>query len=162
MDYYVIRNDSKNPKWMVIKVKNPATLKQRLLARIFDVFILSIMFSIGFYLFTGEFQTRLENAIFWDIFYVIYLIIVPVIWGGYVIGKRMCHIKIKQYKENENVTFKNTIMREVVGFHIVGILTLGISLVASLFMIAFRKDKRAVHDMVGGTYVNDTESTYSS
>ncbi len=46
------------------------------------------------------------------------------------------------------------ILREVVGFHIVGILSLGVSLVVNIFMIAFRKDKRAVHDIIGGTYVS--------
>ncbi|WP_017185499.1 RDD family protein, partial [Alkalibacillus haloalkaliphilus] len=53
----------------------------------------------------------------------------------------------------DDVTLTNTLLREVVGFHLVGIVTFGVSWIVSIFMVIFREDKRAIHDLIGGTYV---------
>ena len=83
-----------------------------------------------------------------------YLVITPILWSGFVIGKRICNIKLKR-TDGDNVKLSNTFLREVIGFHLIGILTLGLSLIASAFMVIFREDKRAIHDIVGGTYVGE-------
>jgi uncharacterized RDD family membrane protein YckC len=86
---------------------------------------------------------------------MLYLTITPVFWGGCVIGKRICKIKIKRYEDYENVTFRNMFMREMVGYFIIGVVTFGISIIVSIFMVMFREDKRAIHDFIGGTYVTN-------
>ena len=52
----------------------------------------------------------------------------------------------------EKIGFGTMIMRTLVAGLVYGI-TLGIAFFASIFMVAFRKDKRSVHDLVAGTYV---------
>jgi len=85
--------------------------------------------------------------------YTLYLTVIPVLWGGYVIGKRICGIKVKRM-DNQNVALPNMIMREIVGYYLISLITLGLSVVVSVFMIIFREDKRGIHDIIGGTYVS--------
>ncbi|MFC3039198.1 RDD family protein [Virgibacillus xinjiangensis] len=125
---------------------------ERFIARVLDFNIITLSLASLFFLFTGNFSLEWRSGWTWEVFYLVYLIMVPVLWSGYVIGKRICKIKL-QRTNDEHVNFTNTFMREVVGFHVIGILTLGISLIVSVFMIIFREDKRAIHDIVGGTYV---------
>ncbi|WP_186580319.1 RDD family protein [Aquibacillus kalidii] len=134
-------------------MKRYAGFGERLLASFLDVIIISILFGILFYAFTGEYSMDVNKGMSWDIFYVIYLIVIPVLWSGYIIGKRICNIKLKRI-DGGNVKLSNTIMRELVGFHLIGIVTFGLSIVVSVFMVIFREDKRAIHDFVGGTYVS--------
>ncbi|GGM43230.1 hypothetical protein GCM10011351_31480 [Paraliobacillus quinghaiensis] len=133
-------------------MNNYAGFGKRLLARFLDVMILTILIGGLFYIFTGEYSINFEKGVAWDFFYTLYLVIVPLIWSGYIIGKRICNIKLIQ-KDGHKVKLSNTFLRELVGFHLIGIITLGISLVVSTFMVIFREDKRAIHDIVGGTYV---------
>jgi len=83
----------------------------------------------------------------------LYMILLPVIWNGYTLGKRIVGIHI--VKDNgEKVTLGNMILRVIIGgivefFALCGFI--------SLLMVIFRKDKRTLHDLVAGTavrYVN--------
>ncbi|MEK5070066.1 RDD family protein [Sporosarcina sp. FSL K6-1508] len=89
--------------------------------------------------------------------YTLYLAVFPVLWGGYIIGKRICGIKVKRI-DNQNVTFTNMIMREFVGYYLIGLVTFGLSIVVSILMIIFREDKRGIHDIIGGTYVASNQT----
>jgi len=133
-------------------LKSYAGFGSRLLASFLDVTILSILISGLFYIFTGEYSINFNKGLIWDLFYTLYLIIIPVIWSGYIIGKRICKIKLIR-TDGHNVKLSNTLLRELIGFHLIGIATLGISLIVSVFMVLFRQDKRALHDIIGGTYV---------
>jgi uncharacterized RDD family membrane protein YckC len=50
------------------------------------------------------------------------------------------------------------IKRNVIAGLVYGI-TFGIALIVSIFMVAFRHDKRAIHDMIAGTYVTQNPPT---
>ena len=92
----------------------------------------------------------------WRVIYISYLTITPFLFKGYVIGKRICQIKIKRAKDGKDVTLFNMFMREVVGNYLLVLITFGMSAIASIFMIMHREDKRGVHDFIGGTYVENT------
>jgi uncharacterized RDD family membrane protein YckC len=45
-------------------------------------------------------------------------------------------------------------LREWVGKFLLPFITFGITTIISIFMVIFRKDKRAIHDFLAGTYVS--------
>lgn len=135
-------------------LKQPAGFGIRLLASFVDFFIFSIISGLVVYSITGNYATERTNEFPFQLFYLLYLTIIPVLWGGYIIGKRICKIKVKRVKDDGKVTLLNMMMRQIVGYYIVAIATLGISLFVSVLMIIFRDDKRSIHDFIGGTYVS--------
>lgn len=134
--------------------KRPAGFVIRFLASIIDFFIISSLLGIVFYIMNGNYSSEWTNGLTFQLLYTLYLTVLPVFWGGYIIGKRICKIKIKRFEDDENVTILNMIMREVVGNYIVVIATFGLSVLISGLMVIFREDKRGIHDFIGGTYVS--------
>lgn len=134
--------------------KKPAGFGIRFLASIIDFLIISSILGIVFYFINGNYSIEWTNGFTFRFFYTLYLTVIPILWGGYIIGKRICKIKIKRFKDDENVTILNMVMREVVGNYIVVLATFGISVLVSGLMVIFRKDKRGIHDFIGGTYVS--------
>lgn len=137
-----------------MNLKKPAGFGIRFLASLIDFLIISSTLGIVFYIINGNYTIEWTNGFTFRFFYTLYLTIIPILWGGYIIGKRICKIKIKRFKEDENVTILNMVMREVVGNYIVVLATFGISVLVSGLMVIFRKDKRGIHDLIGGTYVS--------
>lgn len=82
--------------------------------------------------------------------------IIPLFWKGYVMGKWFSDIKVKPIND-ENLTIKNMVLREFVGFYLIGIVTLGIAFIISAIMIYRRKDNRGIHDLIGSTYVIEVD-----
>lgn len=70
-------------------------------------------------------------------------------WRGYLIGKRICGIRIVK-KEGSQVSLLTMFLRVIVAY-LVYFITFGLGLIASLI------DKRTLHDLIAGTYV-----TYST
>ncbi|HJF34371.1 MAG TPA: RDD family protein [Sporosarcina psychrophila] len=138
-------------------IRKPAAFGVRLLASILDGFILTFTSGFIIYIFSGEFSIDWTNGVVWQLMYTLYLAVFPVLWGGYIIGKRICGIKVKRI-DNQNVTFTNMIMREFVGYYLIGLVTFGLSIVVSILMIIFREDKRGIHDIIGGTYVASNQT----
>ncbi len=87
----------------------------------------------------------------WELLFEISVLVVTVIfwdrWRGATPGKKFVHIKIVDAKTFEDITNKQAITRSL--GYIPSTLLLGIG----FFMIAFRKDKRALHDLLAGTAV---------
>lgn len=137
-----------------MNLKKPAGFGIRFLASLIDFLIISSTLGIVFYIINGNYTIEWTNGFTFRFFYTLYLTIIPILWGGYIIGKRICKIKIKRFKDDENVTILNMVMREVVGNYIVVLATFGISVLVSGLMVIFRKDKRGIHDLIGGTYVS--------
>ncbi|GAE36705.1 RDD family protein [Halalkalibacter akibai] len=82
---------------------------------------------------------------------LLYGLLVPVFWYGYTVGKRLCGIRILKM-DGSNVGIGTMFLRVIVaGF--VYLITLGIGIIVSAFMVAFRKDKRSIHDLLAKTYV---------
>lgn len=104
----------------------------------------------------GEYAYQWAQSFIWQISYTLYLTILPLVWRGYILGKRLLGIKVKQI-DGEALTYKNMIMREVVGKFLLVYASLGISTIVSIFMINIREDKRALHDLISRTYVSYTK-----
>ena len=81
-----------------------------------------------------EFSVLIVTILFWDY------------WRGATPGKKFVHIKIVDAKTFEDITNKEAIARSLgyipSMFFFIGFL-----------MVAFRKDKRALHDLIAGTAV---------
>ena len=134
--------------------KKPAGFGIRLLASLIDFLIISSIMGIVFYSIYGNYSIKWTKGFTFRFFYTLYLTIIPILWSGYVIGKRICKIKIKRFNDDKNVTIFNMVMREVIGNYIVVLASFGISVLVSGLMVIFRKDKRGIHDFIGGTYVS--------
>jgi uncharacterized RDD family membrane protein YckC len=113
------------------------------------------------------------------LFALFYYVIVPLyIWKGQTLGKRWCHFKIIKMT-GDDVSFKDLFLRQIIGifllegalifpsnlFHqilslesninfVAPLMYIGIvvSILSSLFVL-FRKDHRAIHDLISNTKV---------
>lgn len=82
---------------------------------------------------------------------IIYFIVAPIFWDGYTFGKKVCKIKIARV-DGYKVGVGTMIMRVFISSFLYN-LTLGVGYIASVIMMEARSDKRAIHDLVAGTYV---------
>lgn len=88
---------------------------------------------------------------FTNIISFLYSLLLPVIWNGHTIGKRICGIRISK-TDGTSPGLGTMIMRNVVASIVYG-LTLGIGVIVSGIMVAVREDKRSLHDFIAGTEV---------
>ncbi|MGP4077688.1 RDD family protein [Halobacillus sp. K22] len=121
----------------------------RFLANLVDSLIIGLLFGTITYFSFGEFYK--EDANFTDFLSLLYLLITPVIWKGYIIGKRIFNIRIVK-TSGQNVTLLTMVMRVIVG-GLIYALTFGIALIVSGIMVLAREDNRSIHDFIAGTYV---------
>ncbi|MFC0559526.1 RDD family protein [Halalkalibacter alkalisediminis] len=129
-------------------VERPAGFWIRLGASILDGLLISgTLFILAALLgFDGTARDGLDA-----ILNLLYGLLLPVLWYGYTVGKRLCGIRIVKM-DGTNVGIGTMLLRVIVaGF--VYVITLGIGVIVSAFMIAFRKDKRSIHDLLAKTYV---------
>ena len=70
---------------------------------------------------------------------------------GFTVGKKIMGIRIVKV-DGSKVGYGVMILRVIVA-GIIYIFTLGIGLIVSAFMVGIRDDKRAIHDLIAGTYV---------
>ncbi|HZG74698.1 MAG TPA: RDD family protein [Paenibacillus sp.] len=87
-----------------------------------------------------------------DILGFLYSLLIPMLWNGYTIGKRICGIRIVKVSDGQSPTFGTMVLRCIVANLVYG-LTLGIALIVSAIMVAAREDKRSLHDFIAGTEV---------
>jgi len=88
-----------------------------------------------------EFSVLIVTILFWDK------------WRGATPGKKFVHIRVVDAKTFKDITNKQAITRSL--GYIPSALLFGIG----FFMVAFRKDKRALHDLLAGTTVIYDEDT---
>ena len=131
-----------------------AGLGDRIFAGLLDFIILVIPTGIILYLVVGEFSLYWTQGLAWHTIYLIYLIVLPVIWKGYIIGKRVVNISVKKVN-GEKLKLSDMFIREFIGRMLLSYITLGISVIVSAIMVYTREDKRAIHDLLAGTYVED-------
>ncbi|ARI76342.1 RDD family protein [Halobacillus mangrovi] len=132
-------------------MERPAGFWIRLMASIIDSIIVGLLLGTITLFFYGEFY--MEEFNFTNLLSYCYLLFVPVLWKGYVIGKRICNIRIVKIT-GENVTVSTMFMRVIVG-GIVYFFSLGIGFIVSGIMVMTREDKRSIHDFIAGTYVKN-------
>lgn len=128
-------------------VRNPAGFWKRLAAGLLDGLIVGLPLVFIGYLITGSWE---ENW-FTTAANIVYGLVVPVVWSGYTVGKKLLGIRIAKVN-GEKVGIGTMFLRSVVGGLVYG-LTLGIALIISAIMVAAREDKRSIHDFIAGTYV---------
>ncbi|MBM7691732.1 putative RDD family membrane protein YckC [Peribacillus deserti] len=128
-------------------MSNPAGFWRRLAANLLDGIIIGLPLTIISYLVTGNWDGDPAT----NVINILYSLIIPVLWYGYTIGKKIMGIRIAKVN-GAKIGFGAMFMRIVVG-GIVYLVTVGIGLIVSAFMVGLRKDKRALHDLIAGTYV---------
>ncbi|MGR9049833.1 RDD family protein [Halobacillus faecis] len=126
----------------------------RFFALILDGLIITVPMNLLWSLYQGDWSTDVTDGWLWQVIYVSYLTVLPVLWSGYVVGKRILTIKIRK-EGDQPVGLFQMFIREVIGKFLLGVITFGIASVVSALMIAFRKDKRAIHDLLAQTYVKN-------
>ncbi|AGI27609.1 hypothetical protein AW03_003350 [Bacillus subtilis HJ5] len=115
-----------------------------------DYIIVSVPLLLIYWLITGKDP---NDSMFISLVVLLYSILLPVFWRGYLIGKRICGIRIVK-KDGSQVSLLTMFLRVIVAGLVYGI-TFGLGLIASLILIliAVREDKRTLHDLIAGTYV---------
>lgn len=97
----------------------------------------------------GLSKEKSDNII--GILETLYYLIVPIVWGGFTVGKKAVDIRIVRI-DGEKITIWTTLKRYLLGGIVYGI-TFGIAVIVSAFMVALRQDKRSIHDFIAGTKV---------
>lgn len=128
--------------------RNSAGFWVRFGAGIIDGLLMSIVIGTVTFSFYGDF---ISDRSPYNILEVLYNLIVPVIWFGYTVGKRVFGIRIKRV-DGERLGFGTMLLRYIVG-GLVYAVTLGIGVIVSAFMVGLREDNRSIHDFIAGTYV---------
>lgn len=126
---------------------NPAGFWVRVLASILDALIIGLPIGLIIYLLTGN----MENENLPSLLVSIYSMLLPIIWQGYTVGKRIMKVRIVKV-DGSKLGIGAMLMRVFVAGLIYAV-TLGIGLIVSAFMVGLRQDKRGLHDLIAGTYV---------
>jgi uncharacterized RDD family membrane protein YckC len=128
-------------------MRKPVGFWERVFASILDFLCVSLPIMIlGSLIFGWELNGDLQSTI-----YFVYGLIVPVIWHGYIVGKRLVSIRVVK-TDGTDVGIWTMIKRTIIG-GVVYALSFGILLIVSAFMFGIREDGRSVHDFIAGTYV---------
>ncbi|OQX59969.1 MAG: transporter [Helicobacteraceae bacterium 4484_230] len=110
--------------------------------------------SIG-YANSGEAMSALEGAksvqAKWEIVFELLMAAVIIVfwkrWAGATPGKRILGIHVVDYKTGAEISNAQAVVRYI------GYIASSIILMIGFLMIAFRRDKRALHDLMAGTAV---------
>lgn len=73
--------------------KKPAGFGIRFVTSIIDFLIISSIFGIVFYMINGNYSIEQTEEFTFQALYTLYLTITPILWGGYVIGKKFVRLK---------------------------------------------------------------------
>ncbi|MFJ7309496.1 RDD family protein [Peribacillus frigoritolerans] len=124
---------------------------KRLFAGVLDGIIVSAPLAIIFGVITGDW----ENENYSTLFNFLYMVIVPILWYGYTVGKRIVGIRIVRM-DGKKLGIGTMLLRYLVAALVYAI-TLGIGVIVSAFMVGIRKDHRSIHDFIAGTYVTSNK-----
>lgn len=91
--------------------------------------------------------------------YMFYGVILPVYWNGQTVGRKIVGIRLVS-TNNEMLTIKQMILRELVGKILWWLITLGLGVIVDWIMIGLRSDKRAIRDILAHTTVELLEGEY--
>lgn len=131
-------------------VSNPAGFWIRFIANFVDGLIMLITTGVLSYLFYQTFMEP-EEITFLDFIEFFYYLLLPILWTGYTLGKNMFGIRIARM-DGKKVNVGTMLLRLLVS-GIVFMVTLGVGVIISAFMVGLREDKRGIHDFIAGTYV---------
>ncbi|WP_036817896.1 RDD family protein [Pontibacillus yanchengensis] len=129
-----------------------ASFGRRFLADILDYLLFGLVVATIIFFVTGEFSlVDASDSIYFELSHLLYMTLLPLLWSGYIVGKRIFNIYVT--KDDQPLTLTTMALREIFGKYILAGLTLGITLIISFFMVNIREDRRAIHDLIAGTYV---------
>ena len=96
-------------------------------------------------------QTQPQMSLKWELLFEVSVLMVTMIfwkrWRGATPGKKFVHIKIVDAKTFQDITSTQAITRSV------GYIASTFAFLIGFIMVAFRDDKRALHDILAGTIV---------
>jgi len=103
----------------------------------------------------GHASAALENqpqmSMKWELLFEVSVLLITIVfwrkWRGATPGKKFVHIKIVDAKTYEDIDNKQAVIRTV------GYLASTFAFMIGFLMVAFRKDKRGLHDLLAGTIV---------
>jgi len=100
---------------------------------------------------TNALNNQPTTSLKWELLFEMAVLIVTVIfwkkWRGATPGKKFVHIKIVDAKTFKDIDNKQAITRSF------GYIVSTLTLLIGFIMVAFRKDKRGLHDLLAGTVV---------
>ena len=125
---------------------------KRSAAIIIDVFFVTVVLVTISFLLTANHSDMFYKG--WKSLWIdgIYFALLPLILKGGTIGRLMLGMKLIKV-DGKQLGFRTMLVREFIGKVGLGMITLGATYVISIFMVIFRKDKRAIHDLVAKTAV---------
>ncbi|MHC2835092.1 RDD family protein [Bacillus sp. F9_6S_D1_P_5] len=147
---------------MKLKMHRPALVMNRIGASLIDMFLISVMYGAVVAVMTGNYSAIFDrfNISFGDYRYdlavvfilmAIYFILVPFIWNGVTLGKKVTRIKLISLK-SEKLTIQTLTIRFFV-LLLPNILLLGIPILCNVYMMLFRKDNCGFQDLITKTKV---------
>lgn len=147
---------------MKLKMHRPALVMNRIGASLIDMFLISVMYGAVVAITTGNYSAIFNrfNISFGDYRYdlavvfilmAIYFILLPFIWNGVTLGKKVTRIKLISLK-SEKLTLQTLTIRFFV-LLLPNILLLGIPILCNVYMMLFRKDNCGFQDLITKTKV---------
>ncbi|HFK1544718.1 RDD family protein [Bacillus albus] len=147
---------------MKLKMHRPALVMNRIGASLIDMFLISVMYGAVVAIMTGNYSAIFDrfNISFGDYRYdlavvfilmAIYFILVPFIWNGVTLGKKVTRIKLISLK-SEKLTLQTLTIRFFV-LLLPNILLLGIPILCNVYMMLLRKDNCGFQDLITKTKV---------
>ena len=100
---------------------------------------------------TNALNSQPQTSLKWEFLFEISVLIVTMIfwkkWRGATPGKKLVHIKIVDSKTLQEIDNKQAITRSL------GYIASTLAFLLGFIIVAFRKDKRGLHDLLAGTVV---------
>jgi len=106
---------------------------------------------------TKALASQPQTSLQWELLFEVTVFLVTLLfwrrWRGATPGKKFVHIKIVDFKTHKELDNKQAITRAF------GYIVSTLFFLIGFIMVAFREDKRALHDMLAGTAVIYDETT---
>ena len=100
---------------------------------------------------TNALNNQPTTSLKWELLFEVSVLIITIVfwrkWRGATPGKKFVHIKIVDAKTFEDINNKQAITRSI------GYIASTFTFLIGFIMVGIRKDKRGLHDLLGGTAV---------
>jgi len=155
-----------------------ASFWERLVASLLDTVILAVPIGVFVYFISDgqwmnfdQFQNAMQMAQYgnaealqsmpqtdmtWELLFEVLMMLIIIVfwkrWAGATPGKKMLGIEVVNFEDNGVLTNKQMIIRYV------GYIISTLPFLIGFFMVLFRRDRRALHDLLSGSAVIHTHS----
>ncbi len=100
---------------------------------------------------THALDTQPQTSLKWELLFEVSVLVITMLfwkrWKGATPGKKFVHVKIVDAKTYDEITNKQAITRSF------GYIVSTFTFLIGFLMVAYRKDKRGLHDLLAGTVV---------